>query len=100
MRPQHKQPLPLALLPEPPTAHSSGSCFRLLSCLRPRLRSRFRWRSFRVAGEDRTFDEIEHAILRPEFREPRVHFALVCGATSCPVGESCQRIMSSVYCTW
>ncbi len=44
----------------------------------------FRWYSFRVAGESRTPDEVENAILRKRFREPRIHFALVCGATSCP----------------
>lgn len=44
----------------------------------------FRWYTFRVAGEERTPNELEHEILRKEFREPRIHFALVCGATSCP----------------
>jgi hypothetical protein len=27
---------------------------------------------------------IEHEIIRPAFREPRIHFALVCAARSCP----------------
>lgn len=40
---------------------------------------------FRVAGELRTLDEIEHSILRREFAEPRVHMALVCAAKGCPV---------------
>ncbi len=44
----------------------------------------FRWYSFAVAGKKRTPDEIEHEILRKQFREPRIHFALVCAATSCP----------------
>lgn len=44
----------------------------------------FRWYSFPVAGKDRTPDEIEHDIMRPQFREPRIHVAVVCGATSCP----------------
>jgi len=44
----------------------------------------FRWYSLRVAGKDRTPNEIEHEILRKRFREPRIHFALVCAATSCP----------------
>ncbi len=38
----------------------------------------------RVAGSDMTLDHIEHEILRKEFREPRVHAALVCAAKSCP----------------
>jgi len=38
----------------------------------------------RVAGRDRTLDEIEHGVLRARFRDARVHAALVCGARSCP----------------
>lgn len=37
-----------------------------------------------VAGRELTLDEVEHGILRAEYNEPRVHFALVCAATSCP----------------
>jgi hypothetical protein len=37
-----------------------------------------------VAGRERTLDEIENEILRGRFRDPRIHVALVCGATSCP----------------
>lgn len=37
-----------------------------------------------VGGEVRTLDEIEHQIIRKEFNEPRIHFALVCAAISCP----------------
>ncbi len=44
----------------------------------------FRWYKFPVAGKDRTLHEIEHEILRKRFREPRIHFALVCASTSCP----------------
>jgi hypothetical protein len=44
----------------------------------------FRWYSFAVGGKERTPDEIEHTILQGQFREPRIHFALVCGASSCP----------------
>ena len=31
-----------------------------------------------------TLNTIEHKIIRPLFKDPRVHFALVCGARSCP----------------
>jgi len=31
-----------------------------------------------------TLDEIEHQLIRPVFKEPRVHFALVCAALGCP----------------
>lgn len=37
-----------------------------------------------VAGEPMTLDDIEHARLRADYSEPRVHFALVCAAESCP----------------
>ena len=35
---------------------------------------------------DETYDlnNIEHGIIRDEFEEPRIHFALNCAATSCP----------------
>jgi hypothetical protein len=39
---------------------------------------------FRAMGQAITLDEIEHENLRPHYRDPRVHFALVCGAVSCP----------------
>ena len=37
-----------------------------------------------VAGYTYTLDEIEHEVIRPRFAEPRIHFALVCAAMSCP----------------
>lgn len=44
----------------------------------------FRERTYRVAGKVRSLDDIEHGILRQEFSDPRVHAAIVCGASSCP----------------
>ena len=38
----------------------------------------------RSEGKKVTLDEIEHGILRTNFSDPRVHFALVCASTSCP----------------
>lgn len=38
----------------------------------------------RVADTMRTLDAIEHDIIRQRFDEPRIHFALVCAAKSCP----------------
>ncbi len=35
-------------------------------------------------GTSRSMDTIEQDIIRPRFREPRIHFALVCGAMDCP----------------
>jgi hypothetical protein len=37
-----------------------------------------------IAGQEMTLDDIEHARLREEYSEPRIHFALVCAAVSCP----------------
>jgi hypothetical protein len=39
---------------------------------------------FTVMGKERTLDEIENQVIRADFKEPRVHFALVCAALSCP----------------
>jgi len=38
----------------------------------------------RIDGDVITLDDIEHNILRPRFKDPRVHFALNCAAKSCP----------------
>jgi len=38
----------------------------------------------RIGGEIYTLDNIEHDIIRPLFREPRIHFAINCAAKSCP----------------
>lgn len=37
-----------------------------------------------VGGTTYTLDEIEHEIIREQFDEPRIHFALVCAAMGCP----------------
>lgn len=37
-----------------------------------------------AAGRAVTLDDIEHRILRPEFKDPRIHFAINCASISCP----------------
>ncbi|MFW6162668.1 MAG: DUF547 domain-containing protein [Planctomycetota bacterium] len=37
-----------------------------------------------IMGQTMTLDDIEHGTLRKKFNEPRIHFALVCAAMSCP----------------
>lgn len=37
-----------------------------------------------IEGKAYDLDNIEHDIIRKQFDEPRIHFALVCGAVSCP----------------
>lgn len=38
----------------------------------------------RVDGKTLTLDNIEHDILRPEYKDPRVHFAVNCASKGCP----------------
>ncbi|MDE0109516.1 MAG: DUF547 domain-containing protein [Bryobacterales bacterium] len=49
-----------------------------------------RWESRRweVAGGRYSLDQIENELIRPNFREDRIHFALVCAAMGCPVLRS------------
>jgi hypothetical protein len=41
-------------------------------------------RTWSVGENEWTLDEIEHEVIRPNFKEPRIHWALVCAAYSCP----------------
>lgn len=50
----------------------------------PKVNTPFKVKVGQVGGVTRTLDEIEHSIIRPTFSEPRIHFALVCAAMSCP----------------
>jgi hypothetical protein len=44
------------------------------------------WRELvvRFGGQIMSLDHLENNVIRPEYREPRVHFALVCAARGCP----------------
>ncbi len=44
----------------------------------------FKAERFQAGGRRVSLDGIEHEIIRPGFREPRIHMALVCAAISCP----------------
>jgi hypothetical protein len=48
------------------------------------LKSPWEKKFVRIDGEVITLDDIEHNILRPRFKDPRVHFAINCSAASCP----------------
>ena len=37
-----------------------------------------------IEGKEYDLNNLEHGIIREEFEEPRIHFALVCAAMSCP----------------
>ncbi|KUO67429.1 MAG: hypothetical protein APF80_10310 [Alphaproteobacteria bacterium BRH_c36] len=38
----------------------------------------------RVAGHELSLDDIEHEIMRPIFKDPRVHYAVNCASFGCP----------------
>lgn len=40
--------------------------------------------SVSVGGDDVSLDAIEHDILRPRFKDPRVHYAINCASYGCP----------------
>jgi len=44
----------------------------------------FARREHTVADEQMSPDDIEHEILRKRFRDPRIHFAIICASPSCP----------------
>ncbi|EDP69920.1 hypothetical protein FBALC1_10322 [Flavobacteriales bacterium ALC-1] len=46
---------------------------------------------FDAGGMSVTLNEIENKLLRSEFKDPRLHFVLVCGAVGCP------PLISNVY---
>jgi len=39
---------------------------------------------FKIAGQEMDLNTIEHRILRQEFGDPRIHFAINCASFSCP----------------
>lgn len=44
-----------------------------------------------LGGKDISLNHIEHEILRKQFNEPRIHFAIVCASIGCP------RLRSAAY---
>ena len=40
---------------------------------------------FEIGGQPTSLNQIEHGILRRDFVEPRIHFAINCASMSCPV---------------
>ena len=44
-----------------------------------------------ISGKSYTLNQIENDIIRPRFKEPRIHFAVNCAAVSCP------KIMNSAF---
>ncbi|PZX61071.1 uncharacterized protein DUF547 [Algoriphagus ratkowskyi] len=50
----------------------------------PMIKDVWHYKFFKIAGQESSLDEIEHSILRKEFEEPRIHFAVNCASISCP----------------
>lgn len=42
----------------------------------------------RINNKELSLDDIEHGILRPQFKDPRVHFAINCASKGCPALRS------------
>jgi hypothetical protein len=40
---------------------------------------------YTLKGQPYSLNDIEHGTIRPQFQDPRIHFALVCAATGCPL---------------
>lgn len=56
----------------------------------------------RVQGEEVSLDDIEHRILRPIWRDPRLHYAVNCAALGCPnlmreayTADNCERLLEA-----
>jgi len=47
-------------------------------------KSPFRKKIVRIEGKTMSLDDLEHGIIRPRFKDPRVHFAVNCASKSCP----------------
>lgn len=50
----------------------------------PLIKDVWHYKFFKIGGVESSLDEIEHSILRKEFDEPRIHFAINCASVSCP----------------
>ena len=65
-----------------------------IASIRPKVLGIPNWLSFldfftrstsTIGGKKYSLNHIEHGILRREFGEPRIHFALVCASVGCPM---------------
>lgn len=51
----------------------------------------FKSRTYGIGGARLNLSDLEHEILRKQFHEPRIHFAIVCASSSCP------KLLSQAY---
>ena len=50
----------------------------------PGIRTVWHKKFFKIGEKRASLDQIEHKILRTQFEEPRIHFAINCASISCP----------------
>jgi Protein of unknown function, DUF547 len=50
----------------------------------PRISDGWSIKNIKIGERELSLNNIENDIIRPEFKEARIHFALVCAAKSCP----------------
>ena len=51
---------------------------------------------FNIENHSYSLNYIEHKILRQQFNEPRIHFALVCASLGCPLLRSCAYVPEKI----
>jgi len=66
------------------TLHAIMAEYPISSVWKTRDGQFFQRRSHLAGGRAVSLDDIEHEILRGEFAEPRIHFAINCGSNGCP----------------
>ncbi|MCB1059853.1 MAG: DUF547 domain-containing protein [Calditrichaeota bacterium] len=52
---------------------------------------------FRLFDHNVSLGMVEHDILRADFKEPRIHFAIVCASKSCPILRSDAYVDSKLF---
>jgi hypothetical protein len=66
------------------TLHAVMEEYPITSVWKTRDGQFFQRRRHLAGGKAVSLDDIEHAILRSRFAEPRIHFAINCGSNGCP----------------
>ncbi len=66
------------------TLHAIMDEYPITSVWKTRDGQFFQRRRHLAGGRAVSLDDIEHAILRSRFAEPRIHFAINCGSNGCP----------------
>lgn len=59
----------------------------------------FKKEDIKVGGKAMSLDSLENKIIRPKFKDPRIHFVLVCAAVSCPKLQRKALTSKNVYST-